>query len=463
MRYISDAQEIRRAFLERYPDGAFDVEVRYLYDKITDTLMSLRAGKDVVAGLLANIGRACMFFERSLYEDCFELLEDVISHSRSLGLNEILLLAQKYELEFLLTLDFPDITERELFERHMLQRKTLKSIGLVTEHASLYNLLRQRMLHIGSIHTPEQRKMMSDLVMSEFYSFRAESDKSFELERNHRMFQASYLMETGDIEGALNIYNSLYQLFESNTGNPASTISRYLSVLEGILRALRVARRYGDMGVFLERVRRLADSATADIRTNALCIQFQYELVPYLDCGDFATCREVMGRYRESLLEKEVRPVPVRECELQLYSALVELGLGNWKRVSRIIASAMLNQNIKYLPLMRTIRLVRLMAYYELGEHDLLQYEARSISRSRGKIAFATERVMLRFLTNAGLPPMQRQRMAMWHKMRPSLERLGADKYERRLLSIFDFTAWIESKLTGENLREILKRKTTSD
>ncbi len=142
-----------------------------------------------------------------------------------------------------------------------------------------------------------------------------------------------------------------------------------------------------------------------------------------------------------------------------LYLAIVELGLGNWKKVNRIIAQAMVNQNIKYLPMMRTVRLVRLMAYYELGEHDLLQYEARSILRSSGKFVFATERMMLRFLANSELPPMKRQRMAIWNKLSPVLDKLSADKYERKLLLHFDFTAWVETKLTGVPLSEVLARK----
>ncbi len=116
----------------------------------------------------------------------------------------------------------------------------------------------------------------------------------------------------------------------------------------------------------------------------------------------------------------------------------------------------MVNENIKYLPMMRTVRLIRLMAYYELDEHDLLQYEARSIARSRRNISFATESMMLRFLSNSGLPPMQRQRMAIWNKMKPAITRLSADKHERQILLIFDFTAWIESKLTGIALDKIL-------
>ena len=108
---------------------------------------------------------------------------------------------------------------------------------------------------------------------------------------------------------------------------------------------------------------------------------------------------------------------------------------------------------------MRTVRLIKLMAYYELDEHELLQYEARSITRSRRNISFATESMMLRFLSNSGLPPMQRQRLAIWNKMKPTIINLSEDKPERQILLIFDFTAWIEAKLTGVSLDRILAER----
>ncbi|MCM1036803.1 MAG: hypothetical protein NC406_05690 [Bacteroides sp.] len=456
---MRDADTVRSRYLARYPDGAFDVEVKYLYDKLTDTLMHLRMGVDASQRMLADLGKARLLFERSLYDDAFELVADVMEQARRLGLNEVLLLAQKTEMEFMLMLDFPGLDEKGLFEKHARQKRTLQSISMVTEQASLYNLLRQRIRSMGSVYSAEQSRKLSDLVVSESYSFSAESEKTVELERNHRMFQASYLLETGYIEEALRVYDSIHHLFESNPGNPAASPTYHLAVLEGILRALRITRRYAEMAGFLASLRRLADSAGADFRANILCLLFEYELCPYLDSGDFAACREVVGRYAGLTPDRDTRLSPARECEVLLYSALVELGSGNWRRVRRIIAGALVNHNIKFLPLMRTIRLVRAMAYYELGDHDLLAYETRSIARSQGGVAFGTERLMLRFLSNAGLPPMQSQRRAMWEKLRPTIERLSADRYERQLLSTFDFTAWIEAKLTDRTLSSVLARK----
>ena len=44
----------------------------------------------------------------------------------------------------------------------------------------------------------------------------------------------------------------------------------------------------------------------------------------------------------------------------------------------------------------------------------------------------------------------------------PEIRELYNDKYENQLLRIFDFTAWIESKIRKENLSEVLKQRTNA-
>lgn len=43
--------------------------------------------------------------------------------------NEILTIALKLELEYLLRLNFPNMTEQELFHKHFIQNEALKRFG----------------------------------------------------------------------------------------------------------------------------------------------------------------------------------------------------------------------------------------------------------------------------------------------------------------------------------------------
>jgi hypothetical protein len=54
------------------------------------------------------------------------------------------------------------------------------------------------------------------------------------------------------------------------------------------------------------------------------------------------------------------------------------------------------------------------------------------------------------------LPVYKKDREKLWQQYRKEITLIRQDKYEKQLLKTFDFTAWIESRLTGTPLREIL-------
>ena len=308
---------------------------------------------------------------------------------------------------------------------------------------------------------------MNDLMVNELYiAASSDSEGNFELTRNHKLFQANYLMGAGDYRAALNSYRELNLLFEQNHQFWSNPPIYYLSVLEGVLGSLRTVGGYEEMPYFLEKLRKLiVEDSSLEFKINATCLLFQYELFPYLDRGDFPKCTELMNRYKETLYDKEAWLSPIRKSELFLYTTLIHIGNQNYKAAKKYISNAIVDHNIKYLPLMRTIRLVRLIAYYETQEFELIRYESRSITRnlsSPKEQTFKTEHIVLWFLNKSNLPILRKDREAFWEKLYPEIRELYNDKYENQLLRIFDFTAWIESKIRKEKLSDVLKRHTNA-
>ena len=66
-----------------------------------------------------------MLYESSLFEECFEILSNTIEQSQFYENNEILTIALKLEMEYLLLLNFPIMTDQELFHKHFLQYESL--------------------------------------------------------------------------------------------------------------------------------------------------------------------------------------------------------------------------------------------------------------------------------------------------------------------------------------------------
>lgn len=458
-----DSKNVKGEFHKRRPGGSFEVSIQYLYERLTDSLLTLRKKKDIYYDLLNNLCKARMLYERSLFEECFEILSDTIEQATYYENNEVLTIALKLELEYLLRLNFPNLAESELYHKHFMQNEALKKTRKIVEQSSLHNLLKYRLSHIGSIRTSKQKQDMNDLMVNEL-SIAASSgiEGNFELMRNHRLFQANYLMGAGEYKAALNSYKELSRLFEQNRQFWSNPPIYYLSVLEGVLGSLRVCGQYDEIPYFLDKLKKLiSDASSFEFQVNTICLLFQYELFPYLDNGDFLDCTKLMAYYQKSLYDKEAWLSPVRKSELLLYTALVHIGNQNYKAAKKYISNAIIDHNIKYQPLMRTIRLVRLIVYYEMHEYEFVYHESRSINRSLSspkEHTFKTEHIILWFLNQQHLPVLRKDREAFWEKLLPEVQALYDDKYENQLLHLCDLTAWIEAKILKENLSDVLKR-----
>ena len=72
---------------------------------------------------------------------------------------------------------------------------------------------------------------------------------------------------------------------------------------------------------------------------------------------------------------------------------------------------------------------------------------------------YQIEKTMLRFLNKQNIPITIRKRIILWEKVSGELELLRNDIFEQQVLRIFDFTAWIESKIRRIPLNEVLQSK----
>jgi hypothetical protein len=464
---ITDEDAIRNDYRQAARGTSFDISVHYLYDKILDTLVALRKKKDIYYDLFRRLSKVRVLYERSMFRECFGMLEEVIARAQKNEIYEILLIAAKLELEYLLRLNFPNISEKELYHKHYEQVNMIKNIRKITEQASLYGLLRHRLTHKGNVRSARQKKELDDLMVSEL-SISASlpgKEDSFERTKNHKLFQATYLMGIGDFSAALRSFRELAQLFENNPHFWANPPIYYLSVLEGILSSLRSVGDYGEMSFFIKKLENMAGNYSLEFKINVLCLIFQYKLFPLFDQGDYEGCKRLIDAYKDSLFDNASWLSPIRKSEMQLYAALVHIGLRKYAEAKKLINSIIFDHDIEYLPIMRTIRLVRLIIYYETGNFDLVRHESHSIRRNlslKKEFSFKTEHLMLFFLNKYNLPILQSERIKMHNKLLQKINDLHEDKYERQLLNIFDFTAWIESKALKRSLSDVIQSRPRS-
>lgn len=452
-------QQIRADFIKLRPNAAFNTAINYLFDTLLLILNQLRISQDSYYALFNLLMNARVLYEKSLYHECFLLLTKIQNEAVKYENFTILLIAQKMELDYLLSLDFPDTTEQELLNKQYKINETLKKIRKINEHASLYELLKHRILHKGPVRSNKQKQEMNDLVVSEMSIVSSSGFENFEIQKNHKLFQSNYLINVGDYKSALNSYYELNNIFEQNMHLLSNPPMYYLNTIEGVLESLRTIRNYEGMTYFINQLNKL-ETTSVHFKFQIDCVIFLYSLLPIIDSGKFAEAIKMIDKYKESIIDKTNLLSTEKQIQILLYTAIVYLGTGEPNKARKIITRITQSERKVFsLPLFRTIRLVNLMVLYEQKEFDYMDFEIRSVKREiqNNEKSYQLEQIILKFLSKTPEELTEQKRLLLWQKLKPQIDELQNNKFEMQLLHVFNFIAWIESKVFKVPLHKVLK------
>lgn len=105
-------------------------------------------------------------------------------------------------------------------------------------------------------------------------------------------------------------------------------------------------------------------------------------------------------------------------------------------------------------------RLLHLIAHYELGNFDLLEYLIKSVYRYMAKMENLSkvEEEMFRFLRNA-FKFNEKTIRPEFEKLLTKLKKYQNNRLEARAFAYLDVISWLESKLSEINVQDVIRRK----
>ena len=106
-------------------------------------------------------------------------------------------------------------------------------------------------------------------------------------------------------------------------------------------------------------------------------------------------------------------------------------------------------------------RILTMILQFELGRSELLEYLARSTYRFLSKLEglYDFEEVMLSFMKKVSKNDSLIESKQAFEKLREDLVSAGYEPGERNALSTIDLISWVDSKLSGKRVNEVLKEK----
>ena len=457
-----DADAIRKMFAQGKPAASYEATCKYLFKVMMDCLLKLHTDRRKSAVLMEGLQKADILFEKSMYEEGFKELAKIQIAAEEFEQYLIQLWAAKAELYYLSNLNFLQVSEAQLIKKQMKIDELIKYSKTLHQHTSLYELLRHRFLYKGGVRTKQQKEQLNDLVVTELNLMSKPFAENFESKKMHLLFQAHYFISTSNYESAIKTFYELNELFTEHRFLWMESPFDYLSAMEGILDSLHTIRRYDEMHFFLEKLKHLQNHSVY-FSVMIQRVVFIYKLVGLLDAGDFESAIALKEQFELSLFKKIHLLDLNKQAEVYLYTALIYLGAGNISKAHLYVNKILLESQLFYsLPVYRTFRLLHLLVHFELGNHEYIEYETRSIKRglvSSESESYLLEKIVFTFVIQASKAKDAQAKAALWKKIKKDFEAIQYNKYEIQILKIFDFGCWIEASLCKQSFAALLKAK----
>jgi hypothetical protein len=105
-------------------------------------------------------------------------------------------------------------------------------------------------------------------------------------------------------------------------------------------------------------------------------------------------------------------------------------------------------------------RLLHLMAHYELGNYDLIEYLARSVYRFMAKMENLTviEEAMFKFLRSNFYIPAKKLKPE-FESFLKTIKQYENSRFQTRSFAYMDVISWVESKVYNEPMRTVIRKK----
>jgi len=444
-------EAIIKEYQRKCPQSSFNTTVSYLFESLVSTMAYAHRDNNNEVRLYNMLIKARILFEKSIYEECFSLIELIKKEATLLENNYVLLMAKRMELDFNAALGFIDMNETTLLNRQASISESIKKLQILNEQSSLYELLKYRIENRGVVRSPKQKNELNDLVISELSILSRSGSETSQIKKTHKLFQSYYLLSVGDYNSAINSFGELMNLLDSNSQLWNNSPVDYLLTTEGILKSLRTTKSYEGMKLFIQKLRDLdCSDYPLYFQLEVQCVTLLYTLSYLLDTGRFQEAMNEVSRNNENLYIKKNLLSFNRQIELSLYTCIVYFVHGDYKNaLKQVRYTDISHKKLNFTPLYKTVRLLKLIIHYELGDIDYITSEGRSIQRSLSLELknYKIEPLIFKVINQDIQSMSKTKRETMWKKIKPLVETIRMDKYEMQLLHPFDFTVWIESKL----------------
>jgi hypothetical protein len=434
----------------------------HLYKQLLSSLRLLKSEESIDMQLHEQLDHARILYNKGLYLQSLKILDKLkeLTHlyNQDSFLIQIISLEKKIETLHI-TRSMQDRADRLAFEAVEINEKR----RMITK---LSNLALQ--LYSWYIKNGHARNEADEVDVRMFFKESLPPDAHLQTGFYERLYlcqsycwyafiRQDFLMYYKYTQKWVNLFLEQPQMIKVETGH-------YIKGMHNLLNAHFDLRNYQQFDLVLKQFEAFAASDTVNHNDNNRIQTFVYlntaRMNQHFMLGTFNEGLSLVSYIEEKLDEYYL--YLDRHRILVFYYKIASLYFGNQDYETSIdYLQKIINWKVDLRnDLQCYARLMHLLAHYELGNYDIMEYLTKSVYRFMAKMGNLTviEEEMFAFIRNTfHLSP--RKLKPEFEKLLNKIKRLEKNRFETRAFAYLDIISWLESKVYEKPMHFVIKEK----
>jgi hypothetical protein len=434
----------------------------HLYGELLVSLRLLHSSKNLDIQIREQIDFAKILYNRGLVMQSLKILDKVKTQAKN-------------NSHYILTLEILQF-EKDIEARHItrslkgragnLIEETDFSIARINEVTHLSNIaLRMYGLYLetGHVKDQEQSNEIEKIFKNNIEGINERQISFFGKAYLHQCYCWYYIIQL-DFTKYYRHAEKWVNLFDEHPEAKKEDPYLFLKAVHNLLNALFIIGRHEKMNEELHKLEKFYEQAShnnENLEIQTFVYLYTAKINKYF----------LEGRFKEG-----VKIVPEIEKNLKAYGQYIDthrVMVFYYKIASLYFGSGDNDTSIKYLNKIINLkvghlrsdiqcfaRLLHLIAHYELGNTEILEYLIKSVYRFLSKMenldAVLSE--ILNFLRRS-LSSRQQDVRKSFIQLKDKLELVAKNKYARRSYQYLDIVSWLESKIENVPVQEVIRKK----
>jgi len=460
---VWDQESFDDAFLQSLVYGDKPVETRkfselknYLYSQVLKSLQGYDSNSSVVYKVRNYMLNVKVLFKRSLFSDCWEELNKAkkLAIQYELYTEQLEILGWQKELAYART----DISYLDK-NLEIISNQELKCLEYQRVLVGLRNLFFQLLIEFRKdvSRNKEQIKRLDKLAQNELLETASEM-KGYRVSTMYLRIVSVLHFAKSEVNEFYESSKLLVKQMEAETYFFKEDVSEYISAVNNHLIACGQSGKFQKVENYLGRLKDVKPITKDD----ELKIHRQYYITILRYCiekGDFNRGGEELKNHK-----KEVKKYPTfafSKSSFYFQYFTIYFGMGDFEQ-ALFYLNEWLNQsrNVERQDLQALSRILNLLVHFEMGNTILLESLIRSTKRYLRKEnrIYQFELKIMDFFAEMAKPLTKKEKKQTMLKLQSQLEGLLLLKEEERMMRMFNFPAWIESKISGDSFEQVVQK-----